>query len=68
MSTITLRQQAYQCIQGGILSGRMRAGSLVSELSLAKEIGIGRTPVREAIQQLQFEGLLEQVPRRPGCP
>ena len=32
-------------------------------MSLAREIGISRTPVREAIRQLQIEGVVEQVPR-----
>ena len=64
MSNGTLRQQAYRQLQHRILSGRVPSGSLVSELSLAKELGMSRSPVREAIQQLQIEGLVEQVPRR----
>lgn len=63
MSANHLRQQAYDYIQGKIVSGRLAAGSQVSELSLAKEIGASRTPVREAIRRLVHEGLLEQVPR-----
>ncbi|MBN2021771.1 MAG: GntR family transcriptional regulator [Pirellulales bacterium] len=59
----SLRQQAYSHIHDRIASGGLRPGSVVSELSLAKEIGISRTPVREAIRQLQTEGLVEQVPR-----
>jgi len=63
MDKTTLRQQAYDYIQQRIASGLLPAGSWISELSLAKEIGISRTPVREAIRQLQLEGLVEQVPR-----
>ncbi|MFH1737909.1 MAG: GntR family transcriptional regulator, partial [bacterium] len=59
----TLQQRAYQYIQKQILSGDLAFGSQLSELSLAREIGISRTPVREAITQLQFEGYLERVPR-----
>jgi DNA-binding GntR family transcriptional regulator len=59
----TLRQAAYQHIQQKIASGNLSAGSVVSELSLAREIGMSRTPVREAIRQLQIEGVVEQVPR-----
>jgi len=47
-----------------MLLGRLSAGSQISEPKLAKMLGIGRTPVREAIQQLQVEGLVERVPRR----
>lgn len=63
MSSTHLRQQAYDYLQRRILSGALAAGSQVSELSLAKEIGISRTPVREAIRRLVHEGLLEQLPR-----
>jgi DNA-binding GntR family transcriptional regulator len=59
----TLRNQAYSYIQKKILSGELPVGQQVSEASLAREIGISRTPVREAIQQLVREGLVEQVPR-----
>jgi len=63
MSSGSLRQDAYNYIHRKIVSGDLPNGCQVSELSLAKEIGISRTPVREAIQQLQREGLVEQLPR-----
>jgi len=63
VSHTNLREQAYRHIHGKIASGRLSGGSLVSELSLARELGISRTPVREAIRQLILEGLVEQVPR-----
>lgn len=59
----SLRQQAYQHIQRKILCGELPAGHVVSENTLAKEIGISRTPVREAIRHLEHEGVLKQVPR-----
>ncbi|MEQ8789359.1 MAG: GntR family transcriptional regulator [Pirellulaceae bacterium] len=62
MSTLT--HQAYADIQDRIVSGRLRAGNVVSESILAKELGMSRTPVGEAIRQLAAEGLLEQLPRR----
>lgn len=58
-----LRRQAYSYIHRKILSGELPAGHQVSELSLAREIGISRTPVREAVQQLRREGLVEQRAR-----
>ena len=63
MSSGNLRRKAYNYIHTRILSGDLPDGYQVSELSLAKEIGISRTPVREAVQQLQREGLVEQLPR-----
>jgi DNA-binding GntR family transcriptional regulator len=63
MTSGTLRRKAYNYIHAKILSGDLPNGHQVSELSLAKEIGISRTPVREAVQQLQREGLVQQIPR-----
>lgn len=60
---LSLSNTAYQHIHGKLLSGALEAGAVVSELSLAKEIGISRTPVRGAIQKLEEEGLVERVPR-----
>ena len=63
MAQQPLREHAYQYIYGKIASGHFHAGSVLSEHSLAREIGISRTPVREAIGRLKAEGLVEQVPR-----
>ena len=60
----SVRDKAYLYIQQKIASGELRAGSAVSELSLAKELGISRTPIRESIGQLVAEGLLELSPGR----
>ena len=59
----TLGKNAYRIIRRQIVSGRLGAGAVVSEESLASEIGVSRTPVREAIRRLHHEGLVEQVPR-----
>jgi DNA-binding GntR family transcriptional regulator len=59
-----IRDRAYLHIQRKIASGALAAGSPLSELALAKELGSSRTPVREAIGQLVAEGLLEQTPNR----
>jgi DNA-binding GntR family transcriptional regulator len=58
------RERAYQYLQHAIASGKLSAGSDVSELALARELGISRTPIREAIGQLVAEGLLEQTHNR----
>lgn len=57
---LSIRERAYLHIQRLIASGRLAPGSSVSELSLAKELGSSRTPIREAMNQLAAEGLLEQ--------
>ena len=62
MSTKNLSDLAYKHISGELLNGQLTPGQKISEPVLAKELGISRTPVREAIQRLQNEGLLQQVP------
>lgn len=59
-----LREKAYNHIQRKIMADELAAGSVVSEIALAREIGISRTPVREAIGQLVAVGLLERVAAR----
>jgi DNA-binding GntR family transcriptional regulator len=61
--SVNLKQRAYEHIRQNLLSGRYQPGSALSAISLAKEIGISQTPVREAISQLETEGLVEQIPR-----
>jgi DNA-binding GntR family transcriptional regulator len=56
----SIRQRAYLAIQKRIATGDLAAGSALSELDLARELGSSRTPIREAISQLVAEGLLEQ--------
>jgi Transcriptional regulators len=57
---LSIREKAYLHIQQLIATGTLAPGSGVSELSLAKELGSSRTPIREAMNQLAAEGLLEQ--------
>lgn len=55
--------RAYAEIKAMILDNDLAPGSNILEQSLAKELGLSRTPVREAFVRLQHEGLLEIVPR-----
>ena len=61
---LSIRRKAYLSIQRKIASGEFPAGKSLSELALASELGISRTPVREALSQLVAEGFLEQTPNR----
>ncbi len=60
---MSLQKEAYRFIRQRILSGDIPPGKQVSEYSLSKELGLGRTPVREAISRLQLEGYVERIPR-----
>jgi DNA-binding GntR family transcriptional regulator len=51
-------------IREAILEGRLEPGSRLTEEELARELGISRTPVREALLMLQAEGLIETAPNR----
>ncbi len=51
-------------VRGGITGGRFRPGSQLGEAELAAHFQVSRGPVREALQRLIQEGLLESVPNR----
>lgn len=55
----TLTYAAYQSIKEDICNGVIRSGSLLSESQIASNLGISRTPVREALVALENEGLVE---------
>jgi DNA-binding GntR family transcriptional regulator len=57
---ISARERAYLYIQQKIVARELPAGIAVSEVALAAELGISRTPVHEAIRQLLGEGLMEE--------
>lgn len=59
---VPLSQQAYEALRELVLSGRVRLGQPVSEAELAEELGVSRTPVREAFRRLIAEGLLTVAP------
>jgi DNA-binding GntR family transcriptional regulator len=56
--------RAYEVAKARLLDGSWEPGVLLSENELAKELGISRTPVREAFLQLEAEDLLDLYPRR----
>jgi DNA-binding GntR family transcriptional regulator len=61
-----LTEQAYRELEEMIATLELAPGTVVSEAALSKQLGIGRTPVREAMQRLARERLLHILPRR-GC-
>lgn len=61
---MSLSQQAYEAIKRKIVSLELPPGALVDETALREELGIGRTPIREALQRLALEKLVVILPRR----
>ncbi|MEW2354136.1 GntR family transcriptional regulator [Spirillospora sp. NPDC029432] len=55
---------AYEAVRQMILSGEAGAGSRLGEAELAETLGLSRTPVREALQRLGADGLVEVLPHR----
>ena len=60
----SLADQAYYRIRELIVSLELAPGSLISERELMERLGVGRTPVREALRDLARESLVEVYPRR----
>jgi DNA-binding GntR family transcriptional regulator len=60
----SLSERAYRRLEEMIVTLQLAPGSVVSETALSKRLGIGRTPIREALQQLARERLVVVLPRR----
>src|ERR1700733_1598478 len=60
----TLTEKAYRALEEEIVTLRIPPGTLVSEAILSRRLGVGRTPVREALQRLAREWLVVIMPRR----
>ena len=57
-------ERAYLLIRDQIVTLRLAPGSVIEELRLRQELGLGRTPIREALQRLAHENLVTFVPHR----
>src|SRR5260370_40313115 len=56
----TLSDQAYRALREEITSGALQPGQRLTERSLAEHLGVSPTPVREALQRLEHERLIER--------
>ena len=56
VKTLTYKEQAYELIKDAVLFNRFRVGAIYSQDEICEELGISRTPVREALLELQKEG------------
>lgn len=59
----SLRQRVYQALQDAIVGGDLAPGERLRDHELAARLGVSRTPVREALQRLEDEGLVATAPR-----
>lgn len=60
----SLRGRVFQKIREDILSGKYKEHEELKEVAIGEELGVSRTPVREAFRQLELEGLIQIIPNR----
>lgn len=60
----SLTTKVYNHIRDGILDGSYKIGDYLVETRLADELEVSRTPIREALKQLELEGLVQSIPNR----
>jgi DNA-binding GntR family transcriptional regulator len=62
--SVNLTNRVYDYLKEQILSGNYENGSSITENSVGKELNVSRTPVREALRQLELGGLVKIVPNK----
>ena len=60
----SLRGMVFTKIREDILSGKYVEGEELKEISIGQDLGVSRTPVREALRQLELEGLVKIIPNK----
>ena len=60
----SLRGRVYSKLRDDILSGKYSEHEELRELAIGEELGVSRTPVREAFRQLELEGLIQIIPNK----
>ena len=60
----SLSARVYNHIRDGILAGKFAKGEELKEKAIGDELGVSRTPVREALRQLELEGLVTIIPNK----
>lgn len=58
--TISLADQVFDHLENDILSGKYQRGEILTESKLSAELGVSRTPIREALRRLEQEHIIEE--------
>jgi DNA-binding GntR family transcriptional regulator len=64
LQIVSVSDRVYEVVQERILNGDLEAGSRVHQENISDELGVSRTPVREALARLAADGLVELLPNR----
>ncbi|NLJ99809.1 MAG: GntR family transcriptional regulator [Clostridia bacterium] len=59
-----LRDVVFETLREAIIDGKLKPGERLMEVQLAEDMGVSRTPIREAIRKLELEGFVIMVPRK----
>lgn len=60
----SLRAQVFRQLENAIINREYREGDSLNEIRLSEQFGVSRTPVREALMQLELEGLVRTIPNK----
>ncbi len=60
----SLRGKVFEQLEEAILNGQLQPGDNLIETKLSQQFGVSRTPIREAIRQLELEGLVQLIPNK----
>ena len=60
----SLRGRVFHKLREDILSGKYQEHEELKEVAIGEEMGVSRTPVREAFRQLELEGLIQIIPNK----
>lgn len=60
----SLRGKVFSQLENDILNGKYQPGDSLIETRLSEELGVSRTPIREALRQLELEGLVQSIPNK----
>ena len=64
MSSDLMRDRIFEELREDIMSCDLQPGEELREVALAKKYGVSKSPIRDALQRLEFEGLIEIAPRQ----
>lgn len=61
---LSLSGRVFKQLRGDIIKGKYKENDELREVTIGKELGVSRTPVREALRQLELEGLVKIIPNK----